>query len=164
VTYSRQVLGLCPSQPIKTKIKVPNFDLTQLSPSFNLIEILFDSDKKWVAYFGMKHSDGQQSGVLDNSMKKFTDVSSITSIRTTVHKHETWIQRVQFYAAGKEVLSIGGTDPERLGRVEVFDIGKDEQLFGCELDAGNPYVMGITWIKRKKDLILCDPDKNRANE
>ena len=61
--------------------------------------------------------------------------------------------RINFYHLEERMVAVGYDDDmvnKCGGRVEVFSIGQDEQLIGCELDEQkHGYFIGVTWIKMK---------------
>ena len=97
---------------------------------------------------GMTYTDGQTVGCrLDKCDETFSDIASVKKIKVTFCWSEGYIRRMQFYSAdGKELLKMGGD--WNLGREETFNIGADEELFGCEMHHDiHDEINGITWFK-----------------
>jgi hypothetical protein len=60
--------------------------------------------------------------------------------------------QIRFYSGKERLVRLGyGEKDVRYfgGRREIFEIAKDEQLIGCELDHRDLFFMGVTWLKMK---------------
>ena len=93
--------------------------------------------------------DCNKSHILDPAKK-------ITRIETIINIYENGIIEINFYHLQQRLVAVGATDwyvNEFGGRREVFSIGEDEQLIGCELTNtvknGKDHFCGVTWMKMK---------------
>ncbi len=59
---------------------------------------------------------------------------------------------MNFYSGQETLVKVGWDDDdvkEYGGRIEIFEIARDEQLIGCELTFCKYFFCGVTWLKMK---------------
>ena len=66
--------------------------------------------------------------------------------------------QMNFYHYAERLVCVGGWSDEEMERirderVEIFEIGEDEQLIGCKLHSenvwGEDFFLEVTWLKMK---------------
>ncbi len=70
-----------------------------------------------------------------------------------MRKYEEHILRINFYSGEEILVKVGYPFDDHVrewsGRIEVFEVDKDEKLIGCKLDSDSRILCGITWLKMK---------------
>ena len=81
-----------------------------------------------------------------NNCFEINETKHICMIEIIFTKEEQFLGQIIFFDKDGTLYKLG-SDGNATGRKETFQIAENERLIGCELDHGNNYVMGITFIK-----------------
>lgn len=155
ITQSKMILEKDPIERKKGIISVPN--LTTLGEKtleelrkLTFKEVQWNYGKK----LGFILSDDQKCILGTNKLDKthkFNQEKKITKVEVIMSKDEVNIIRTNFYSGRERLVAVGPYSDHGVaafgGRVEKFEIAKDERLIGCQLQYN-----------------ISEPQKNQNNE
>ena len=159
IIKSQHIIGTIAIGDVKGTLSCP--DLTTLAEnSWEELRNLKITQLHWFIIYslGFTLSDGQtcKAGKHDFQNSHFFDpTKKITRIECIIPEDEYWIFQIHFYHHQERLVALGkGLNENDIfkdygERVEVFEIGDDEQLIGCDLDYCKNFFMGIKWIKMR---------------
>ncbi len=159
------MLGVKPAQPVTGKIVCPSIStLNKMTVQelrklrITTIEAFFPN----IATLGLTYNDGTtcKAGTQCNYNRQFNVSGSkhICKIEIIMKRQESFIGQIIFYDNNGILFKLG-EDFYATGRKEIFLIASDERLIGFEIDHGQNFVLGVTFLKWK----VLDPIKEPSN-
>ena len=107
--------------------------------------------QNYVVALGITLSDESTCKAGKNEYNNSFDISETTKIckiDVIFIAAEQYIGQIILYDKNGLLKKLGD-DCQATGRIETFEIEDNERFFGCELDYGNSYLLGVTFIKWK---------------
>ena len=82
-----------------------------------------------------------------NNSFDFPADKKIVKVETIMARDSRSIGQIIFYDSNGEIVKINNNYENANGARQTFEIGPNERLIGCELQHGDSYFVGVTWLK-----------------